>query len=261
VLRLAPDAAEYLVRGKPGWLGGLIDLEIERFLDPQLLLDAMRGDSASVYGGEDPWKTHEENPEIARGFTAAMHSISERPAAGLAEVVDFSASRSLLDVGGGSGAISLAVARAWPAMRCTIWDLPVVCTIAREYAAEAGLANRVTAQPGDMFREPFPGGHDVVLFSQILHDWDPSRWPALLWKAAAALPPNGLVLVHEKLVDDDGRGPLANALVNLDMLVWTEGRQLHEGELRDLLMDAGFANVERRATAGYWSVVMARRKG
>ncbi len=258
-LRLAPDALDYLVRGKPGWLGGLIDLEIESFLAPKLLLDAMQRDDASVYGAEDPWETHERNPEIARRFTAAMHSISERPAAGLAEVVDFSRSRSLLDVGGGSGAISLAVARAWPTMRCTIWDLPVVCAIAREYAAAAALADRVTAEPGDMFGDSLPPGHDVVLFSQILHDWDPSRWPELLRKAAAALPPGGLVLIHEKLVDDDGKGPLANALVNLDMLVWTEGRQLYERELHELLEAAGFANVERKSTAGYWSVVIARR--
>lgn len=257
-IRLAPDAAAYLVRGKPGWLGGLIDLEIESFLTPQLLLEAMRRDDASVYGGADPWETHERDPEIARRFTAAMHSISERPAAGLAEVVDFSGHRSLLDVGGGSGALSLAIARAWPHMHCIVWDLDVVCGIAREYAAAAGLAGRVTAEAGDMFGQPFPRGHDAILFSQILHDWDPSRWPDLLRKAADALPPGGTVLVHEKLVEEDF-GPLANALVNLDMLVWTEGRQLKERELRELLAVAGFGNVERRATAGYWSVVTGRR--
>jgi SAM-dependent methyltransferase len=260
-VRLAPEAADYLVRGKPGWLGGLIDLEIEHFLDPRLLLDAMRRDDASVYGGEDPWEAHEADPERARRFTAAMHSVSERPAAGLAEVVDFSRVSRLLDVGGGSGALSLAIARAWPNVRCTIWDLPVVCGIAREYAAAAGLAERVTAEPGDMFRDPFPSGHDAVLFSQILHDWAEERWPGLLAKAAAALPEGGLLLVHEKLVEDDGRGPLANALVNLDMLVWTEGRQLAPGEVRRLLSDAGFRDVERRATAGYWSVVIGRRRG
>jgi SAM-dependent methyltransferase len=173
--------------------------------------------------------------------------------------VDFSRTRRLLDVGGGSGALSLAIARAWPEVRCTVWDIPAVCALAREYATTAGLADRVTAVPGDMFREPFPPGHDAVLLSQILHDWDPPRWTELLAKAAAALPPGGLVLIHEKLVDDDGTGPLANALVNLDMLVWTRGRQLRESELRTFLGQAGFERVERRATAGYWSVVLGRR--
>jgi cyclopropane fatty-acyl-phospholipid synthase-like methyltransferase len=232
---------------------------VEHFLGPQLLLDAMRKDDASVYGGDDPWAAHEADPELARRFTAAMHSVSERPAAGLAEVVDFSKVRRLLDVGGGSGALSLAIARAWPNVRCTVWDLPVVCEIAREYAVAAGLSDRVTAEPGDMFGQPLPSGYDAVLFSQILHDWGEETWPELLAKAAAALPEGGLILVHEKLVEDDGRGPLANVLVNLDMLVWTEGRQLSPGELRRHLESAGFGDVERRATAGYWSVVTGRR--
>jgi SAM-dependent methyltransferase len=252
---LAPDASAYLVRGKPGWLGGLIDLEVENFLSPAILLEALHAGKPSVYGKADPWAEHEADPEKARRFTAAMHSISERPAAGLAEVVDFSGARRVLDVGGGSGALSLAIASAWPGVECVIWDLPVVCPIAREYAAAAGLADRVTAAPGDMFAEPFPAGFDVVLLSQILHDWSIERDRELVRKAHAALPPGGRLLLHEKLVDDDGTGPVANALVNLDMLVWTEGQQLTEAGLRTMLAAAGFGRIERSATAGYWSVV------
>jgi len=254
---LAPDASDYLVRGKPAWLGGLIDLEVESFLSPAILLEALRAGKPTVYGGADPWAEHEADPEKARRFTAAMHSISERPAAGLAEAVDFSEARRVLDVGGGSGALSLAIAAAWPRVECVIWDLPVVCPIAREYASAAGLADRVTAAPGDMFAEPFPTGFDVILLSQILHDWPPEKDRELVAKAHAALPAGGRLLLHEKLVDDDGSGPLANALVNLDMLVWTEGQQLSEAELRGMLAAAGFGRVERASTAGYWSVVTA----
>ncbi|MBZ0268987.1 methyltransferase, partial [bacterium] len=69
------------------------------------------------------------------------------------------------------------------------------------------------------------------------------------------------VLIHEKLVDDDGRGPRANALVNLDMLLWTEGQQFTFADLRELLTRAGFPvpGVKRTATAGYWSAVTARK--
>jgi SAM-dependent methyltransferase len=252
---LAPDGSDYLVRGKPGWLGGLVDLEVENFLSPATLLEALRAGKPTVYGKADPWEEHAADPEKARRFTAAMHSISERPAAGLAEAVDFSGRRRLLDVGGGSGALSLAIASAWSHIECVIWDLPVVCGIAREYAAGAGLANRVTAVPGDMFAEPFPTGFDVILLSQILHDWPIEKDRELVRKAHAALPSGGRLLVHEKLVDDDGQGPLANALVNLDMLVWTEGQQLTEAGLRDMLSAAGFGRIERAETAGYWSVV------
>jgi SAM-dependent methyltransferase len=257
--RLSADASDYLVRSKPGWLGGLIDLEIESFLSPAALLTALESGKPRVYGDIDPWEAHVQDPEKARAFTRAMHCISERPAAGLAEVVDFSGVNRLLDAGGGSGALSLAIAAAWPDIRCVVHDLEVVCPIAREYAEAAGLADRVTAEPGDLFADEYPAGYDAILFSQILHDWPPEKDAELLRKAHAALPPGGLILIHEKLVDDDGRGPLANALVNLDMALWTEGQQFTEKELRRMLEIAGFCKVERRATAGYWSVVTARK--
>ncbi|MGQ0720279.1 MAG: methyltransferase [Candidatus Eiseniibacteriota bacterium] len=256
---LSADAADYLVRGRPGWLGGLIDMEVEQFLSPASMIEALEKGRPTIYGDVDPWEVHRADHARARAFTAAMHSISERPAAGFAEVVDFSRVRRLLDVGGGSGALSLAVARAWPQVCCVIFDLAVVCDIAREYAAAASLAERVTAEPGDMFADELPSGFDAVLYSQILHDWPPEKDAFLLAKAHAALPPGGIVLVHEKLVEDDGRGPLANALVNLDMALWTEGQQFSEAELRELLGAAGFVDVERRPTAGYWSVVIGRK--
>ena len=258
-LDLSPGAAAYLVADTPGSLRGLVDMEVEHFLSPAVLLESLRTGRPSVYGAADPWELHGADPAAARAFTAAMHSVSERPAAGFAEVVERAATRRVLDVGGGSGALSIALARAWPGVQCVVWDLPVVCELAREYAAAAGVSEQVDARPGDMFGEPFPTGFDALILSQILHDWPPEHGRELLAKAHAALPRGGRVLIHEKLVDEDGGGPLANALVHLDMLVWTEGQQYGEGELRRMLADAGFVDVQRRPTAGYWSVVIGRR--
>ena len=227
--RLASDAAAYLVKDRPGSLAGLIELEVQSFLSPSALLEALAQNRATAYGDEDPWEAHERDPEKARKFTAAMHAISERPAAALAELLaetgELAHASRLLDVGGGSGALSIALARTHPALECVIWDLAVVGPIAEQYARAAGVSEHVRAETGDMFREPFPKGYDAVLLSQILHDWDETQGAQLLRKAHDALPPGGRILIHEKLVDDDGKGPLANALVNLDMLVWTEGQQ------------------------------------
>jgi SAM-dependent methyltransferase len=253
--RLAPsaDARAHPVRGKPGWLGGLIDLEVENFPTPERVLEALRSDRASVYGGADPWESHARDPGRARAFTSAMHSIIALPAAALAQQLDFSGARRVLDVGGGSGAVAIALARAWPALRCTILDLPSICALAREFLAAAGVEDRVTTQAGDMFAEPLPGGQDVVIFSQILHDWPPEICADLVARAHRALAPGGRVLVHEKLVSDEG--PLANALVDVDMLVWTQGQQWDAAGLRELLESAGFRNIEVRPTYGYWSAI------
>ena len=250
------DAAAYLTRGAEGSLWGLVDMEVDSFLSPAALLEALAEDKATVYGGEDPWAAHEADPAKARAFTAAMHSVSERPAAGVAERVDLASARRLLDVGGGSGALSIALARANPELECVIWDIPAVCPIAEEYVQAAGCEDRVTSRPGDMFAESYPAGFDTVLLSQILHDWNFETGAALVAKAFAALPPGGRILIHEKLVEDDDSGPLANQLVHLDMLVWTEGQQYRVSELTELLDRSGFTSVERLRTAGYWSVVL-----
>lgn len=254
------DATAYLTRETAGSLWGLVDMEVDNFLSPRALLDALEKDDASVYGDLDPWEAHEQDPERARAFTAAMHSVSERPAAGFAEHVNLSGASRLLDVGGGSGALSIALAKKNPELHCTIWDMPVVCPIASEYVEAAGLSARIDAVSGNMFEEPYPGGYDAVLLSQILHDWGFEKGATLLSKAFDALPPRGRILIHEKLVEDGPKPlPLANALVHLDMLVWTEGQQYRPSELRELLEAAGFTDVQRARTAGYWSAVTALR--
>ena len=254
---LAPDAAAYLVRGKPGSLWGLIDMEVEHFLSPAALLEALKSGKPSVYGADDPWETHLRDPRAVEAFTAAMHSVSERPAAGFAEVAPLAGVRSVLDVGGGSGALSLALLRVHPQLECTVLDLAPVCALARGYAERAGLGARLFTHPADMFRDPFPSGHDALLLSQILHDWSPETGRALVAKARAALPIGGRILIHEKLLEESGEAPLANVLVHLDMLVWTEGQQYRASELSELLAGAGFGAIEVRASAGYWSTVSA----
>lgn len=258
-LRVSEDAAAYLTRGTPGSLWGLVDMEVDHFLSPRALMDALQKDDSSVYGDADPWEAHDEDPERARAFTAAMHSVSERPAAGVAEFVDLTGVKSLLDVGGGSGALSIALCGANPALRATIFDIAAVEPLAREYVGDAGLSDRIDVEVGDMFGPPLPAGHDAVLYSQILHDWGFEKGADLLARAFEALPPGGQVLVHEKLVEDEADAPLANALVHLDMLVWTEGQQYRLRELTGMLTAAGFEDVERVRTAGYWSLVSARR--
>jgi cyclopropane fatty-acyl-phospholipid synthase-like methyltransferase len=188
-----------------------------------------------------------------------MHSISERPAWGLAEAFDFSSVDRLLDVGGGSGVLSIAIAKKWTNVSATIFDLSVVCDIARAYVSGAGLTDRIKAQPGDMFQDEWPVGYDAILLSQILHDWSETTGKALLGKAYKALPAGGRILVHEKLVHSDQPGPLANALVNLDMMVWTEGQQYTETQLVRALDEVGFTDIDCRPTTGYWSAVIGKK--
>ncbi|MEQ8763581.1 MAG: methyltransferase [Planctomycetota bacterium] len=249
-------AAAFLVPDREPYLGWLIDLDFEHFITPERLMTAMKHNREQAYGDQAVWESHEADPAQAERFAKAMHSISLRPASALAEAFDFGAARSLLDVGGGQGTISQVLLERHPDLRATVFELATVC---RLIEASSTRPDRLSAVAGDMFEDEWPTGHDLVLLSQILHDWSPDDGARLLEKAWNALPSGGSVLIHEKLVADDQKGPVANALVSLDMLFWTEGQQYTAAELATILDAAGFDSVTVRPTCGYWSLVSARK--
>jgi acetylserotonin N-methyltransferase len=256
-LRLSAHAAA-LVPGESGYLGDLIEMEFDAWLSPERLLKAVRRGRAGIYGVDDMWEAHSDDAERTARFARMMSSLSAGPAAALATQIDFSSHTHLLDVGGGSGIFTTTLLTAHPHLQATLYDLPAVEDLACSALAEAGIGARTRVVCGDMFGEPWPEGADVLLLSQILHDWTPSQCAELLRRAFEALEPGGTLLVHEKLVDSAG-GPMANALVDLDMLFWTEGQQLTHDDAHGWLAAAGFVGVQIQPTVGYWSVASAVR--
>jgi SAM-dependent methyltransferase len=112
-----------------------------------------------------------------------------------------------------------------------------------------------------MFRDPFPGGFDVHLFSQVLHDWDEPRVRRLLAASFAALPPGGVLLDHDSHLDADKRGPLPVAAYSVLLMHSTPGRCWSVGELAGMARDSGFVHVEHRPAAGDRGVLLARKPG
>jgi acetylserotonin N-methyltransferase len=240
---LTAEAAAYLVPGRPEDLSGLIRREFDSFVTPAGLLESMNRDAPRVYGDRDPWEVHEENAGTARDFAAAMRSISARPARRLAEADFWSGRRHRLDVGGGSGVFATTCLKRWPELRATVFEIPAVCPLAHELAAEEGVSDRLDTVAGNMFSD----------------EWPPAKGEELLARAFKSLDSGGMVLVHEKLLDGQRKEPRANALVSLDMLFWTEGQQYSDTQLRTALAGAGFVEVVVRPTIGYWSVAIGLR--
>ena len=259
---LSEQSARYLVPGRRGYLGGLIELEVHSPLTPKSLLEAVRSGRSQVYGDET-WSAHEQDEERAARFTRAMHSISEGPAEALVATYDFSSHHTLLDIGGGSGVYAAEALVKNPHLQAVVLEIAPVCPLAEEHFAAREVSDRGSTRMADMFNDDFvdpaaPNPADVILFAQILHDWDAAQCASLLRKAYKSLPVGGAVLIHEKLVDPAG-GPKANALVDLDMLFWTEGQQLTESLLLRLLTEAGFAECQCTSTVGYWSLGVGRK--
>lgn len=207
----------------------------------------------------DEWERGRIDRAQAEIITQIMHCHSLPASVGVARNANLEGVSRLLDVGGGSGCFSIAIAQQLPAVRCTVMELPAVCECASRYIEQGGVAERVGTAAVDMFREAWPRGHDGVLFSNIFHDWDIDTNRALAERAFDALPPGGRVFVHEMLLADDGSGPITTASFSLFMLFGTQGRQYADGEVRQILASAGFERLETRVTHGYYSVVTGHK--
>jgi hypothetical protein len=140
-------------------------------------------------------------------FSSAQHSGSLGPARLMAKRIDLSGRKRLLDVGGGSGAYTLAFCAANPELSATILDFPQTVDTARRYAQKAGFAARITHLAGNAISTDWPMGHDAVLMSYLWSAVGEHDVAVLARRAFDVLPPGGLVLVHDFMVDNTREGP------------------------------------------------------
>jgi hypothetical protein len=254
---------EFLVRGKPQHFGGLITMFDRRlYAGWDKLTQAIHTNRPTTWDPDRERSLFESaDPEMLETFWEAMHAMSRFTARALGDALDLSAFASLLDIGSGSAAFDIELCRRYPELRATAYDLGFVNEIAMRNIVAAGSADRVVTRDGDFFDEKLPPGHDLHLFSMVMHDWDETRDRELLRKSYAALANGGMVMICELLVDDDKAGPPSAALMSLNKLIETEGRNYTAGEYVDWLSEVGFVEpqVIRFESPGANGVVTARK--
>ncbi len=258
-------AEQFLVEGRPYYFGAQVRYsDLRTYLPWHRVGEALRGNRPLTWDPQQQDSLFDTtDPELVAQFWDAMFATSRFTARALADAYDFGVHRRLLDVGGGAGAFPIEFCLRLPHLRATILDLPHVCVRAGERIAEAGLTDRIGTVAGDFLADPaLPDGHDVILLSMILHDWDEPTNRALLARCHAALPPGGVIVISELLLNDERTGPPEAALMGMNMLVETEGGKNYSGaEYRRWLTDAGFVDVRTVPfeAPGANGAVLARR--
>ena len=181
-------------------------------------------------------------PEQSKVFDDAMATFAPATAGAMAAAYDFSRFGSVVDVGGGNGAILIGLLGANPRLRGVVFDRPSAIERARAKLAEAGLAGRCAVAAGDFF-ESVPSGGDAYLLKHVIHDWDDERAAAILRNCRRAMGRDGVLLIAEGVYPPridrslESRGAAAN---DVNMLVATGGRQRSEAEFRALYTGSGF---------------------
>jgi SAM-dependent methyltransferase len=202
-----------------------------------------------------------EHAATARHLTLALSGRSRNVAPVLAARYSLDSARLVLDVGGGTGIYVFAWLQQHPGLRAIVWDRPEVLKVAAEIADEFGVADRLECRSGDMFHDPVPSGADVVLFSNVLHDWDVPACRALVGRCSQALEPGGRLLIHDVFLNDALDGPLPVALYSAALFRLTEGRAYSAGEFRGWLAEAGLVAHEVIPTLIHCGVLPATRAG
>jgi SAM-dependent methyltransferase len=144
--------------------------------------------------------------------------------------------RTVVDVGGGTGALLAEILRARPGLRATLVDLPRTVARSGKIFQAAGVAERVTTI-GQSFFDPLPPGADLYLLKNVLADWPDREAMAILSRCAEAARPSGRVVVLGGVSPDDARGPAPELL----MLVLLGGTDRTLAEFRELACGAGLA--------------------
>jgi predicted O-methyltransferase YrrM len=209
--------------------------------------------------GDEEWALRLDDVSFARRITAAMDARGAFLGPALAAALADLPARRVLDVAGSSGAYACALVDRDPRLRATVFERPPVDGAARALLAERGYDDRVEVASGDMFADALPPGHDLHLFSHVLHDWSEQQVRGLLSASFAALVPGGWLVDHDAHIDRAKTGPLPVAEYSVLLMHSTPGKCWSVGELGGLLEDAGFSVVDCRPTAADRSAIVARR--
>ena len=187
-----------------------------------------------------------EFPDWTTNFIAAMDHNAKARSGVVVKALGTSGVRRVLDLGGGSGIYSIALAKASPEIHCEILDLPEVVPLTTEYIRNAGLSSQIVARAGDMLHTEFGTGYDLIMLNAICHSFSEKQNRELFRRVKQALAPQGRFVVQEFILNADKAGPQFAALFSLNMLVGTEsGASYSEPELTGWMKDAGFTAVTR----------------
>lgn len=252
LFRNSPDAAEFLVPGKPGYMGGALGHMNNLWDNWSTLTESVcKGTSVLRREGKarDEWLVP---------FIAAMHHNASEDAARIAKLVGLEGVRRMLDVGGGSGVYSIEFCKAEPGLKAVVFDMPDVIPLTKGYIEEAGLSDRIDTVSGDFTVDELGKDFDLVLLSQIIHAYGPEAIVELFRKCRRALRDGGRLVIQDFIMDETRTTPPHGAVFALNMLVaTTNGDTYTEAEVTEWLMSAGFADPERLEPGTGASILIA----
>jgi hypothetical protein len=256
-----PAGALYLDQTSPRYVGGwLVMLNDRLFKFWHSLPEALRTgrpQNEIKHGQKGMFEElYEELPRLEQ-FMGAMTGLSRINFEVFAAKFDFSNVKTLCDVGGATGLLSIECAKQHRHLHCVSFDLPAVEPIAQKHIAAAALSDRIRTAGGDFFIDPLPNA-DVITMGMILHDWNLEKKMHLIRAAYEALPPGGALVAIEALIDDARRENVFGLLMSLNMLIeFGDAFDYSAADFHGWCSEVGFRRFETLHLAGPSSAAIA----
>jgi 2,7-dihydroxy-5-methyl-1-naphthoate 7-O-methyltransferase len=197
------------------------------------------------------WEDLNAHPDVAASFDQLMGVAGHgTPDPQILLSDDWAPVRSVVDVGGGTGALLAEILRVRPGMRGILVDLPRTVTRSADVFRAAGVVGRVTAA-GQSFFDPLPAGADLYLLKNVLADWPDREATAILTRCAEAARPAGRVVI----LGGVSAGEHGEAAPELLMMVLLGGKDRTLDEFGELARQAGLeVSVAGRLPSGRFAV-------
>jgi hypothetical protein len=250
----------FLDRGKPSYIGGLLEMANHR-LYPFWghLTEALRTglpQNEVKSGAPGLFEGLYADPARLKQFLSAMTGLSRGANMMVARAFPWKNYRTFADVGTAQGDLAVQIALANEHLRGIGFDLPQARQVFEEYVAGAGVSDRVTFASGDFFKDELPKV-DVITMGHILHDWDLPTKKMLVTKAFNAVPKGGALIVYESIIDDDRSANAFGLMMSLNMLIETPGGFDYTGaDCAAWMTEAGFSSTRVEPLVGPDSMVI-----
>lgn len=263
VYRLAEDAALFLDKNSPAYIGACVEFLLAPMLKANFdqLTERVRHGGAVADAGNT---VLEANNDVWVRFARGMAGLMTMPAQMLAQqLLGAGGPRAMkvLDISAGHGMFGIAVAQQNPQAQVVGLDWANVLAVAKENAAKFGVGARYSTIVGSAFEKDLGRDYDLVLIPNFLHHFDKATNVGLLKRVHAALKPGGQAAILEFAPDDARTTPPPSAAFAIVMLAGTPaGDAFTVTELKAMLREAGFAEAAANDLPGGMQRVITGRK-
>jgi len=233
------EADTFLVKGLPAYMGGLNEFFNDLWHATLETAESIRTDKPKA---KHDWSTLPED-ELIKYFRG-QYPACIRSGAYLAQKIDFSKTKRLIDVGGGAGGLAVGICNLCPKLEAIVADLPQVVPFSSQFISEAGLSDRITTMGVDLINSELEGSYDVAVLRALIQVMKPEYAREILKNVFQALEPGGHIYILGIILGNTRLSPtvsMAFSLVFLNM--YEEGGAYTEKQYHNWLKEAGFTDI------------------